>query len=252
MKATVLSDNIPFDNLGSEWGLSIYITYKDKKILLDCGASGLFLENAKKLGIDLSQVDYAVLSHGHFDHSGGMETFFTVSKDAPFYVRPDCDACYMLESGNMEYGGVPDAIMENFRDRMVFIDGDFSPSDGVFLIPHKTPNLSAYGEADGMYIIRCGTLAPDDYAHEQSLVFDTENGLVIFNSCSHGGADNIIKEVGATFPNKKLLALIGGFHLFERTDDEVRALAQRIRATGIISVYTMNSETSFIHSIRAS
>lgn len=89
-----------------------------------------------------------------------------------------------------------------------------------------------------MYIIRCGTLAPDDYAHEQSLVFDTENGLVIFNSCSHGGADNIIKEVGATFPNKKLLALIGGFHLFERTDDEVRALAQRIRATGIISVYT--------------
>ncbi len=50
MKATVLSDNIPFDNLGSEWGLSIYITYKDKKILLDCGASGLFLENAKKLG----------------------------------------------------------------------------------------------------------------------------------------------------------------------------------------------------------
>ena len=61
MKATVLSDNIPFDNLGSEWGLSIYITYKDKKILLDCGASGLFLENAKKLGIDLSQVDYACL-----------------------------------------------------------------------------------------------------------------------------------------------------------------------------------------------
>ena len=238
MKATVLSDNIPFDNLGSEWGLSIYITYKDKKILLDCGASGLFLENAKKLGIDLSQVDYAVLSHGHFDHSGGMETFFTVSKDAPFYVRPDCDACYMLESGNMEYGGVPYAVMENFRDRMVFIDGNFSPSDGVFLIPHKTPNLSAYGEADGMYIMRCGTLAPDDYAHEQSLVFDTENGLVIFNSCSHGGADNIIKEVGATFPNKKLLALIGGFHLFERTDDEVRALAQRIRATGIISVYT--------------
>lgn len=238
MKAVILSDNIPFDNLGGEWGLSVYITHRDKKILLDCGASGLFLENAEKLGIDLSAVDYAVLSHGHFDHSDGMETFFNISKNAPFYVRPGCSDCYMLDNGEMQYGGVPEAVTEKFGERMIFVEGDFSPSPGVFLIPHKTPGLGARGEADGMYIMRNGTLEPDDYAHEQSLVFDTENGLVIFNSCSHGGADNIIKEVGETFPDKKLLALIGGFHLFERTDGEVRALAKRILDTGIAAVYT--------------
>ena len=121
---------------------------------------------------------------------------------------------------------------------MIFAEGDFSPSPGVFLIPHKTPGLSARGKADGMYIMKNGSLIPDNYAHEQSLVFDTERGLVIFNSCSHGGADNIIKEVGETFPGKKLLALVGGFHLFARTDDEVRALAERIRGTGIAAVYT--------------
>ena len=238
MKAVILSDNTPCGDLDGEWGLSVYITFKDKNILLDCGASGLFLEIAAKLGINLSQTDYAVLSHGHFDHSDGMENFFNTVNNAPFYVRTGCDACYILENGDMRYRGVPAAVSEKFKDRMVFAEGDFSPSPGVFLIPHKTPGLSARGKADGMYIMKNGSLIPDNYAHEQSLVFDTERGLVIFNSCSHGGADNIIKEVGETFPDKKLLALIGGFHLFERTDSEVRALAKRIRDTGIAAVYT--------------
>ena len=92
MKAVVLSDNIPWNGLDGEWGLSIQITYRDKRILLDSGASGLFLENAEKLGIDLTQVDYAVLSHGHYDHSDGMETFFQTAANARFYVRPGCDA----------------------------------------------------------------------------------------------------------------------------------------------------------------
>ena len=79
---------------------------------------------------------------------------------------------------------------------------------------------------------------PDDFSHEQSLVFDAEDGLVIFNSCSHGGADNIINEVKAAFPGEKIKAIIGGFHLFTRREEEVRELARSIRATGIQQVYT--------------
>lgn len=238
MRAVILSDNIPGEGLEGEWGLSVHITHRGKQILLDTGASGLFLENAEKLGIDLARVDYAVLSHGHWDHSGGMEAFFEAVPGARFYVRPDCDACYILEKGEMAYGGVPETVTERFGDRITFVEGDFSPSEGVWLIPHKTPGLTAYGEADGMYVMRNGALEPDGYAHEQSLVLETERGLVIFNSCSHGGADNIIREVGETFPGKRVLALAGGFHLFERTDGEVRALARRIRDTGVGQVYT--------------
>lgn len=238
MRAVVLSDNIPWNGLEGEWGLSVHIAHRGTEILLDAGASGLFWENAKRLGIDLSRVNYAVLSHGHSDHSDGMETFFETVPEARFYVRPGCDACYMLEDGKMTYGGVPQAVVERFGDWMTFVEGDLSPSEGVWLIPHKTPGLAAYGEADGMYIARGGKLEPDDYAHEQSLVIETDQGLVIFNSCSHGGADNIIREVGKTFPGKRLLALVGGFHLFRRTDGEVRALARRIRDTGVGAVYT--------------
>lgn len=83
-----------------------------------------------------------------------------------------------------------------------------------------------------------GGWRPDDFRHEQSLIFETAFGLVIFNSCSHAGVDCIIKETAAAFPGKHIEALIGGFHLFRSTDGEVRSLAERIRETGIRRLYT--------------
>ena len=76
MKIKVLMDNISSGELAGEWGLSILIEYEGKKILLDTGASGAFAENAEKMGIDLAEVDFAVLSHAHYDHADGMKTFF--------------------------------------------------------------------------------------------------------------------------------------------------------------------------------
>ena len=89
-----------------------------------------------------------------------------------------------------------------------------------------------------MYIRKDEQWIPDDYSHEQSLVFETDKGLVIFNSCSHGGADNIIREIEMTFPDKQMYAIIGGFHLYKSSEEEVRALAGRIKATGIEKVVT--------------
>ena len=74
---------------------------------------------------------------------------------------------------------------------------------------------------------------PDDLSHEQSLVIDTDKGLVIFNSCSHGGAGNIIEEVRATFHDKKIYGLIGGLHLFNKPNEEIRSVAVKIRDTGV-------------------
>ena len=95
MKATVLVDNISSASLCGEWGLSIYIEYNDTNILLDTGASSLFSKNAKKLDKDIDKVDYAVLSHAHYDHSDGMKTFFENNDKAKFYLRESCaENCY--------------------------------------------------------------------------------------------------------------------------------------------------------------
>ena len=103
--------------------------------------------------------------------------------------------------------------------------------------------LSIYIEYNGHRILLdTGTTEAfaenDDFSHEQSLVFDTKEGLVIFNSCSHGGADVIIREAEAAFPGKQIYGLIGGFHLFRSEDQEVRELADRIRKTGIRRICT--------------
>ena len=109
---------------------------------------------------------------------------------------------------------------------------------GVHLMGHRTPDLAAQGLRAGMYVRSGDGWRPDAFAHEQSLIFDLPEGLALFSSCSHAGADNILREAAARFPGKKLLALIGGLHLYIRTPDEVRALARQLRETGVQRVIT--------------
>lgn len=250
MRATVLVDNIKGCGLKGEWGLCVYIEYEDKVVLLDTGASDLFVRNAKKLGLDLEKVDFAVLSHAHFDHADGMRPFFEINKKAPFYLQKGTEEnCYEKIWLYRKYIGIPRGILREAGERIRFTEGKFQICPGVWLLPHTTPGLEAVGRRNHMYLRssenggeetdRGGRKwRPDDFSHEQSLVFDTEDGLVIFNSCSHGGADNIINEVKAAFPGEKIKAIIGGFHLYTRKADEVRELACSIKATGIQQVYT--------------
>lgn len=238
-KLTVVVDNIPNGELQGEWGLSILVEYGDKKILADVGASELFAKNLKKLGYDISQVDFATLSHAHYDHANGMERFFTDNKTAPFYLREGIgENCYAKKFIFKKYIGIPKNILKKYPDRIVYAKGDLEVCDGVWLVPHKTPGLAKIGKREMMYKKTRIGFEPDDFSHEQSLVLDTEKGLVIINCCSHGGAVNIIHEVMTTFPGKRVYGLIGGFHLFNKSEAEVREVAAMIRETGISYVCT--------------
>lgn len=238
MKATVLIDNIADNGLLGEWGLSIYIEYSGKNFLLDTGASGQFMGNAEKLHINMEDVEYGILSHAHYDHADGMGSFFAENEKASFYLREGSgENCYKRKFFQKRYIGIKKGTLERYKDRIVFADGKREICPGVFLLPHSTKGLTAIGRKNHMYIKKRGW-HPDDFSHEQSLIFDTEKGLAVFNSCCHAGADTVIREVADAFPGKKVYAVTGGFHLHEREDDEVRALAERIRKTGIEKIYT--------------
>lgn len=239
MLVQVLMDNNTKSELLCEWGLAVYIEYKDKKIVLDGGTSGAFVRNAEMLGIDLNTVDFSVLSHAHYDHADGLCAFFEKNDHAPLYLREGSgENCFKKEGEGYKYIGIREGFLEEYAERLCYVHGDFSPTEGVYLLPHKVPGMEELGKKAKMYREEEGVWRPDCFAHEQSLVFDTKQGLFIFNSCSHGGADNIIREVGETFPGKPIFALFGGLHLHESKEEDIYALTERIRQTGIQKIYT--------------
>lgn len=236
---TVIIDNTGNKLLPGEWGLSILVQYNNKKILVDAGASDLFVKNLHNLGFNIQDIDYAALSHAHFDHANGMIAFFQENSNAKFYLRDStAENCYAKKLFFRKYIGIPKHILADYSDRIVLVSGDYKLCDGVYLIPHKTAGLESIGRREKMYLRTADGWIPDNFSHEQSVVLDTDKGLVIINSCSHGGAANIIHEVKNTFPDKHVYGLIGGLHLFNKTDEEVRSAAKEIKRTGIDYVCT--------------
>lgn len=238
-KITVIVDNVATDNLRGEWGLSLLVEYGEKKILADSGASDLFAENLSKLGFRIEEIDYATLSHAHYDHANGMPRFFQDNSKAKFYLRETTDEnCYAKKLFIRKYIGIPKHILRDYADRIEIVSGDYKLCEGVYLVPHKTADLGKIGRREMMYRKTENGWMPDDFSHEQSLVIDTEKGLVIINCCSHGGTFNIINEVKKTFPDKKVYGLIGGFHLFNKSEKEIRNVSRDILKTGIEYVCT--------------
>jgi 7,8-dihydropterin-6-yl-methyl-4-(beta-D-ribofuranosyl)aminobenzene 5'-phosphate synthase len=247
MRLVVLIENKEKEGLESEHGLSIYLEYNEKKYLLDTGASEKFADNAEKLGIDLREIDMAFLSHGHYDHSGGFLKLFNLCPTVEVYLQEEAKVpSYKKVGMTYKYIGIPKGILEDYQRRFKYLDKDCCVDSGVWVLQHKTGNLSERGKKMHLYRKIGKVFVPDDFSHEQTLIFNTPKGLVVLNSCSHAGADTIIKEVKKTFPSKKILALIGGFHLKDYTGerktefmkDEILCLGEELKRLDVKKVIT--------------
>lgn len=239
IKVSVIVDNISDNDIRGEWGLSLLVEYYDKKIIVDVGASNLFLQNLSRLGFDIKDIEYAVLSHAHFDHANGMKAFFDNNLKAKFYLRNGVsEDCYFKKFFFHKYIGIPKNVINNYSDRIEYVSGNYEIIHGVYLVPHTTCGLSEIGKREMMYRKTNTGWIPDDFVHEQSLVLDTEKGLIIINSCSHGGVINIINEVSSVFPGKHIYGYIGGFHLFNKSNAVVREVGRKLNDLGIEYVCT--------------
>ena len=201
MRVTALTENTTEIGLRTEHGLSLYIETDDKKILFDSGQTELFAENAGHLGIDLSSVDMMILSHGHYDHGGGLKKFIEINKKAPIYMSR-----YAFEphyNGTEKYIGL-DSSLEN-SERIIFTDEITKISDKLTLYScndrEKMTDLGSFG----LNMLENGRLVPDDFRHEQYLLINENGKNVLISGCSHKGIMNITEWF-------KPDVLIGGFH----------------------------------------
>jgi len=235
----ILADNIGCGELVGEWGLSMLVEYGGKRFLLDTGSSDRFISNAQILGIDIGTVDFAVLSHAHYDHTGGLEAFLQANQRAPVYLSRNAEEnCYSGSVFPFKYIGMPAGVAGEYPQRIIRAAGVSEISPGVYLIPHSTRGLSKLGRRNRLYVRRGIWYVPDDFSHEQTLVFRTPGGLVLMNSCSHSGPEIVVQEVLQAFPGEHIKAYVGGLHLFRLNGREVRAVSDRLSACGVDRLYT--------------
>ncbi len=247
MRITALMENTaPEGALRCEHGLALHIEHGGKRYLLDAGATGALLDNAAALGVDLAAVDAAVLSHGHYDHAGGFPAFFGRNDHAPLYLRPQAEEpSYQILGEKRAYLGVPEALLAQ-AGRLRAVTGPTQIDPGVWLLPHTTPGLERRGEKVHMYRQTAEGLRPDDFAHEQTLAVELPAGLAVFSSCSHAGADTVVREVLAAFPGKGVRAFFGGFHLMGAggastlgvRPERAAALGEALLELGVEEVWT--------------
>ena len=217
MKVTVLIENTTCNtNFKGQHGLSFYIESQDLKILFDCGANGLFLENAEKLGIDISSVDYLIISHGHFDHGGGLGNFLKANKKAKILINQSAfDDYYFKVLFIKEYIGLDKTLKNN--ERIFFTNQDLTLDDSIIVFTNITGDKHRSSKSK-LLKRENGKLVQDDFMHEQCLIIDN----VLFAGCSHTGIVNIYEKAkGITNINH----IFGGFHLYnpatKKTEDKV-------------------------------
>ena len=223
MKWTVLSDNRACnDQLQTEHGLSILLETEKHRILLDTGASDVFIRNAEKIGIDLSTVDYVFISHGHSDHAGGLQHIVGRNRKAKALVSPDAmSGRFFSKRGNLHSITAEWPMID--ADRLVLIDQTCTIAEKIYVIAHIPQNHPMPKGNVNLYVQNnAGDYIHDDFRHELALYVD---GL-LFTGCAHSGLENILAS--CPWP---VHTVVGGFHLLDgqETEDELAALAHRLK-----------------------
>ncbi|MGN0734688.1 MAG: MBL fold metallo-hydrolase [Anaerovoracaceae bacterium] len=218
----------------AEHGLSIYIEADDKKILLDAGTTDLMIKNAEIMGVDLSSVDFAVISHGHFDHIGGFPTFCKINNHAPIYLHKNG-----LRKTHRQINGIfeekiwgmswSDKDYNDIKERIIPVDGPIYITPEICVtgtVPYtdgdKMLETFYYKDEQENYIV-------DDMSHEQCLVIKQPEGLYIFSGCSHRGAMTALEGGKACFPGEKVAAFIAGMHLFNADDEKINTVVGKLK-----------------------
>lgn len=223
MKWTILSDNRSSNSqLSTEHGLSILLETERHRILLDTGASDVFVRNAEVLGINLRTVDYAFISHGHGDHAGGLRYFLEQNTKAKVIVSPEAmSGKFYSKRGNLH--SITTAWPECVKDRLITVERTSEIADCIYVIA-RIPHIHPMPKGNQHLFVKSANcaLVNDDFHHELALYTDG----ILFTGCAHSGLENIL--AACPYPAH---SVVGGFHLLDgqESEEELQALAERLK-----------------------
>ncbi len=219
MKITILADDtLGADNIKAEHGLSMYIETGRHRILADTGQSGMFLENAAVLHADIASVDTLFLSHGHYDHTGGVLSFAALNSSAAIYIQESASGCFHSENADgsgTHFIGTDPAVFS--LPNLHAITGNLRIDNEISIFSGVTGRRNFSSSNARLSVL--GTNGPfaDDFLHEQYLVIETDGKTYLFSGCAHNGILNILDKFRELY-GKNPDYVFSGFHYMKNSD----------------------------------
>lgn len=233
IKLTILVENsVHQRGLVAEHGLAFHVQRGSQSLLLDTGQSDLALINAETLSLPLERLDAVVLSHGHYDHTGGLPAILEVAPQARVYLHP---AAFEPKFSRNQEGparmiGMSDCALQAIRRN----PGGYTEScasqevmPGVFTTG-EIPRVTPYEDVGGRFFLDESGAEADSLTDDQALFFDTVQGLVVLSGCAHAGVVNTLTHIQKLRPGRPFYAIMGGLHLLNASPERLHATMEAL------------------------